>query len=257
MAESSYDCVVIGSGPGGYVAAIRAAQLGMRTAVVERDKVGGRCLNYACIPAKAVLRSADLLSEIRDGGGVRAEGERGRGRLRRGSGPAGEGGLDAHLGGGGAVQEKRHRPDRGRRGPHGGGRGTRRRGDDRGGCRDPRRRLRAPLDPGRGARRTGDRHRAGVGPAAAARAPRGRGRGGLRRGDRLRLCPPGERGSAARGPRSPAPERGCRHLETRRAGAQAPGHLRPHEHAGGGGQRRETRASASPTGRRAPRSTTS
>src|ERR1700736_2590618 len=66
MAEGSYDCIVIGSGPGGYVAAIRAAQLGKKTAVVERDKVGGRCLNYACIPAKAVLRSADLLSEIRD-----------------------------------------------------------------------------------------------------------------------------------------------------------------------------------------------
>jgi dihydrolipoamide dehydrogenase len=57
---------VIGSGPGGYVAAIRAAQLGMKTAVVEKDKVGGRCLNYACIPAKAVLRSADVLSEVRD-----------------------------------------------------------------------------------------------------------------------------------------------------------------------------------------------
>ncbi|HEV2997727.1 MAG TPA: FAD-dependent oxidoreductase, partial [Solirubrobacteraceae bacterium] len=66
MAESSYDCIVIGSGPGGYVAAIRAAQLGMRTAVVEKDRVGGRCLNYACIPAKAVLRSADLLSEVRE-----------------------------------------------------------------------------------------------------------------------------------------------------------------------------------------------
>ena len=66
MADSTYDCVVIGSGPGGYVAAIRAAQLSKKTAVVERDKVGGRCLNYACIPAKAVLRSADLLSEIRD-----------------------------------------------------------------------------------------------------------------------------------------------------------------------------------------------
>src|SRR6201997_2876197 len=68
MAESAYDCIVIGSGPGGYVAAIRAAQLGKRTAVVERDKLGGRCLNYACIPAKAVLRSADLLSEIREAG---------------------------------------------------------------------------------------------------------------------------------------------------------------------------------------------
>ncbi len=68
MAASSYDCIVIGSGPGGYVAAIRAAQLGMKTAVIERDKVGGRCLNYACIPAKAVLRVADVLSEIREAG---------------------------------------------------------------------------------------------------------------------------------------------------------------------------------------------
>jgi dihydrolipoamide dehydrogenase len=64
--ESTFDCIVIGSGPGGYVTAIRAAQLGMKTAVIERDKVGGRCLNYACIPAKAVLRTADVLAEIRE-----------------------------------------------------------------------------------------------------------------------------------------------------------------------------------------------
>jgi dihydrolipoamide dehydrogenase len=64
MPDSSYDCIVIGSGPGGYVAAIRAAQLGMKTAVIEKDTIGGRCLNYACIPAKAVLRVADILSEI-------------------------------------------------------------------------------------------------------------------------------------------------------------------------------------------------
>jgi dihydrolipoamide dehydrogenase len=62
-----YDMVVIGSGPGGYVAAIRAAQLGMKTAVVERAEIGGRCLNIACIPAKAMLRAADVLGEIRDG----------------------------------------------------------------------------------------------------------------------------------------------------------------------------------------------
>jgi dihydrolipoamide dehydrogenase len=68
MVESAYDCIVIGSGPGGYVAAIRSAQLGKKTAVVERDKLGGRCLNYACIPAKAVLRSADMLAEIREAG---------------------------------------------------------------------------------------------------------------------------------------------------------------------------------------------
>jgi len=64
--ESAYDCIVIGSGPGGYVTAIRAAQLGMKTAVIEKDKVGGRCLNYACIPAKAVLRVADVAAEIRE-----------------------------------------------------------------------------------------------------------------------------------------------------------------------------------------------
>ncbi len=66
MPESSFDCVIIGSGPGGYVAAVRAAQLGLRTAIVERDAIGGRCLNYACIPAKAVLRVADVLSEVRE-----------------------------------------------------------------------------------------------------------------------------------------------------------------------------------------------
>ena len=81
MAESAYDCVVIGSGPGGYVAAIRAAQLGMKTAVIEKDRVGGRCLNYACIPAKAVLRVADVLSEIRDADEFGIKVSRAEGRL--------------------------------------------------------------------------------------------------------------------------------------------------------------------------------
>ncbi|MBS1675965.1 MAG: dihydrolipoyl dehydrogenase [Actinobacteria bacterium] len=63
----SFDVIVIGGGPGGYVAAIRAAQLGQKTAVVERDKPGGRCLNYACIPAKTILRSAELYDEVRNG----------------------------------------------------------------------------------------------------------------------------------------------------------------------------------------------
>jgi len=63
----SYDVIVIGGGPGGYVAAIRAAQLGQRTAVVERDKPGGRCLNYACIPAKTVLYTAELFEHASNG----------------------------------------------------------------------------------------------------------------------------------------------------------------------------------------------
>ncbi len=66
MSESAYDVIVIGSGPGGYVTAIRAAQLGLKTAVIEKDRIGGRCLNYACIPAKAVLRVADVVAEIRE-----------------------------------------------------------------------------------------------------------------------------------------------------------------------------------------------
>ena len=64
MPESKYDCIVIGSGPGGYVAAIRSAQLGMKTAVVEKKNVGGRCLNEACIPAKAILRVAEVMQEV-------------------------------------------------------------------------------------------------------------------------------------------------------------------------------------------------
>jgi dihydrolipoamide dehydrogenase len=60
MAETSFDLVVVGGGPGGYVAAIRAAQLGMKTAVVERENLGGICLNWGCIPTKALLRTAEV-----------------------------------------------------------------------------------------------------------------------------------------------------------------------------------------------------
>ncbi len=56
-----YDVIVIGSGPGGYVTAIRAAQLGLKTAIVEREHLGGICLNWGCIPTKALLRSAEIL----------------------------------------------------------------------------------------------------------------------------------------------------------------------------------------------------
>ncbi|WP_349608113.1 MULTISPECIES: dihydrolipoyl dehydrogenase [Cupriavidus] len=63
---SSFDLAIVGGGPGGYVAAIRAAQLGMRTAVIEKDALGGICLNWGCIPTKALLRSADVLRMVKD-----------------------------------------------------------------------------------------------------------------------------------------------------------------------------------------------
>lgn len=66
MSESAYDLVVIGAGPGGYVAAVRAGQLGMKTAIVEAGALGGVCLNIGCIPTKALLHSADLLEEIKE-----------------------------------------------------------------------------------------------------------------------------------------------------------------------------------------------
>ena len=60
MSEQTFDLIVIGGGPGGYVAAIRAAQLGMKTACIEREHIGGICLNWGCIPTKALLRSAEV-----------------------------------------------------------------------------------------------------------------------------------------------------------------------------------------------------
>ena len=63
--DGEYDLVVIGAGPGGYVAAIRAAQLGLKCAVVEREELGGVCLNWGCIPSKALLRNAEIVSYFR------------------------------------------------------------------------------------------------------------------------------------------------------------------------------------------------
>ena len=75
MSEHTFDLLVIGGGPGGYVAAIRAAQLGMKTALVEKAQLGGVCLNWGCIPTKALLRSADVLRMVRGAAqfGVKAQ----------------------------------------------------------------------------------------------------------------------------------------------------------------------------------------
>src|SRR6266567_4440625 len=65
MADTSFDVIIIGAGPGGYVTAIRAAQLGLKTAVVEKAYFGGICLNWGCIPTKALLRSAEVFHQIK------------------------------------------------------------------------------------------------------------------------------------------------------------------------------------------------
>src|SRR5579862_1502727 len=62
-----YDLIVLGAGPGGYVAAIRAAQLGMKTAIIDKSFLGGTCLNIGCIPSKALLDSTHKLVEVRSG----------------------------------------------------------------------------------------------------------------------------------------------------------------------------------------------
>ncbi len=76
MTTGAYDLIVVGAGPGGYVAAIRAAQLGMRTAIIERSYLGGICLNWGCIPTKALLRSAEVLhvAQTADAFGIKVQG---------------------------------------------------------------------------------------------------------------------------------------------------------------------------------------
>ena len=64
----NYDIIILGSGPGGYVAAIRASQLGFKTAVVERESLGGICLNWGCIPTKALLKSAQVFEYLKHAG---------------------------------------------------------------------------------------------------------------------------------------------------------------------------------------------
>ena len=75
--SNSYDIIIIGSGPGGYVAAIRAAQLGLKTAIVEREHLGGICLNWGCIPTKALLRSAEVMHLAENAGsyGLKLDGK--------------------------------------------------------------------------------------------------------------------------------------------------------------------------------------
>ena len=64
--ENNFDVIVVGAGPGGYVAALKAAKLGLKTAVMEERRVGGTCLNRGCIPAKAMIHASSLYREIKE-----------------------------------------------------------------------------------------------------------------------------------------------------------------------------------------------
>ncbi|MBP7066460.1 dihydrolipoyl dehydrogenase [Ferrovibrio sp.] len=77
MSDTSFDLIVVGSGPGGYTTAIRGSQLGMKTAIIEREHLGGICLNWGCIPTKALLRSAEIYSNIKhaEAFGLKVEGK--------------------------------------------------------------------------------------------------------------------------------------------------------------------------------------
>ncbi|MBT8185685.1 MAG: FAD-dependent oxidoreductase, partial [Eudoraea sp.] len=73
---STFDVIVLGSGPGGYVTAIRASQLGLKTAIIEKENLGGVCLNWGCIPTKALLKSAQVFEYLQHAGdyGLKVEG---------------------------------------------------------------------------------------------------------------------------------------------------------------------------------------
>ena len=234
MAESSYDCVVIGSGPGGYVAAIRAAQLGMKTAVVEKDRVGGRCLNYACIPAKAVLRVADVLSEVRDADdfGIKvAEPE-----VDYAAVSARREKVIKTLTGGVAGLLQKNKIDLIEGEASLAGSGSISVGGDQIAAKTivlATGSVKRPI-PGTefGGRVIGTEEAWALNELPGDDG--GRRRRSVGGGDRLRLRPARRRGDAVRGARPRAPDRGRRHLQGRRARLQAPGHRRPHRHAGHG-----------------------
>ena len=216
------------------MAAIRAAQLGMKTAVIEKDTVGGRCLNYACIPAKAVLRAADVLTEIHEAGefGITvadrsvdfaAVVERREKVIKTlTGGVAGlftKNGIDLIEGLGSLTDEGNVRV---------GGNLTAPRSRPR--SRDPRHRLRPKPIPGThfGGRVIGTEEAWALQGCPEDRCRR---RGRLGHGDRLRVRAPRHRRHALRGARPRPADRGRRHLQGRRAGAGEAEHGDPHRHA--------------------------
>jgi dihydrolipoamide dehydrogenase len=115
LVADEYDVVVLGSGPGGYVAAIRAAQLGLKVAIVEREKLGGICLNWGCIPTKALLRTSEIYHYMSHAGAYGLSVEKPAFDLAKV--------IERSRGRGGAAQCRRQGPDEEEQGH--GGRGRR------------------------------------------------------------------------------------------------------------------------------------
>ena len=229
MAEQSFDLVVLGSGPGGYVAAIRAAQLGMKAAVIERDQLGGICLNWGCIPTKALLRSAEIahllnhLGRLRilgQGGELRSEeGRRSlaqgrRAALRRRQVPAEEEQGDGDRRAGAACRPRQGRRRQGRH-DH----------DGHGQAYHPRHRRPRPRAAGAGARRQAHLDLQG-GDAARPHAEIAAGRRQRRHRHRVRQLLPQSRrrGDGGRGAGPHPAGGGCRDLRFRPQGLREAGH---------------------------------
>ena len=222
MPESRYDCIVIGSGPGGYVAAIRAAQLGLKTAVVEKGNVGGRCLNEACIPAKAILRVAEVFSEVEHAGqfgvqvpdgtsvdwkGATKHRDKVVKTLTGGVSMLFEKNKIDLIEGFGTAHRRRQREDRRGQGRH----------RDRDRPRDPRHRLGGQAAARPEVRRPGARHRRHLAARRAAQAPGRDRRRRVRHRGGLGLRPPRHRGAPARGARPDPAARGRRDRQGLRA----------------------------------------
>ena len=231
--SQNYDVVVVGTGPGGYVAAIRCAQLGLTVAAVEDDRAGGVCLNWGCIPTKALLRNAEvvgLFHRAQEFGITVAEWsadyaqavQRSR-RRRRSDGQ----GRRVPL-----PQEQDHAVRRGGRpdGPeHGRSQGHGWDADARGQGHHPRHRLRAQVAARRGARReAGDLVEWRGQERGAAGLPRRHRRGGGRDGVRRRVRLVRHHGDGARSPAQGPARRGRRSVGAARAPLHPSRHRHPH-----------------------------
>ena len=238
MTDTRFDLAIIGAGPGGYVAAIRAAQLGMTTAIIEREHLGGICLNWGCIPTKALLRTSELYQAMRHASAFGLAADNVRFDLARGDRAEPQSGRAAFERRRLSHAEEQDRGDRRdgaaeRRGAHRGD-GQRRRGACRyRGRAHHRRHRRSRADPaGARARRQADLDlQGGDGPDEL--SPISADRGLRRHRHRVRelLSESRRRGDGGRDASPHPSRRGCRDLGPRAQGLRQAGHRHPHRHA--------------------------